>query len=119
MKEEIILKALELVIMILSAVFCRYAIPWMKQKLENDKVREAAQWVMYAVRWAEQVYESRTGIERKEAVLSFMKTVLNELGVELSEKQLDTLIEAAVNAMNDAKRTEIAATLEVPKEGAE
>ena len=107
MKEEIILKALELVIMILSAVFCRYAIPWMKQRLEDDRFCMFARWVVYAVKWAEQVYADKTGAERKDMVLGFLRTLMKNTGIEMSYSELDTLIESAVQTMNSMNMSKL------------
>ena len=103
MKEELIFKAAELVVMVISILIARYFIPWLKEKVQNEKVQKVAEWVEYAVLWAEQVYSDRTGATRKKLVLDFVENLVQRSGIGmdvLTTEQIEVLIEAAVRAMN-------------------
>lgn len=103
MKEELIYKAAELVVMIISILIARYFIPWLKQRTEDEKIQSIIGWVEYAVLWAEQVHHEQSGAERKRLVLEFLEGIAEKSGIGmeiLSTEQLDMLIEAAVRTMN-------------------
>ena len=103
MKEELVYKAAELVVMIISILIARYFIPWLKQKTEDEKIQTVIGWIEYAVLWAEQVHGGKTGAERKELVLEFVEDLVERTGIGfdlLNTEQLDMLIEAAVRTMN-------------------
>lgn len=98
---EITLELLKLLIMILAAVLTRFVIPWIRQKTQNEKLQTMLNWTLQAVLAAEQVFTAKTGAERKKIVTNYMQNILMEKGINLSDGELDILIEAAVKQMND------------------
>ena len=103
MKQELIFKTAELVVMVITILVARYVIPWLKQKTEDEKIQKVICWIECAVRWAEQVYGDRTGAERKKLVYDIIEGIAMGTGVGLdllTEQQIDMLIEAAVHTMN-------------------
>ena len=99
---EIIFEVLKLIVMVMALLIARYLVPWAKQKMDNEEIRELMVWVEKAVLMAEQVHGDKTGAERKEIVIEFLKEILAEKDIQITEEQLDALIEAAVKAMNMA-----------------
>ena len=99
--KEITFEILKLVIMLLAAVVTRYVIPWIRQKTQNETFQTVIDWTLQAVLAAEQVHTSKTGQERKKIVTAFIKRVLEEKNVPLSDAEIDILIESAVKQMND------------------
>lgn len=98
---EITLELFKLVIMILAAVLTRFVIPWIRQKTQNEKFQTMLNWTLQAVLAAEQVFTAKTGEERKKIVTNIMQHILMEKNINLSDSELDILIEAAVKQMND------------------
>lgn len=96
---DIVFEALKLVIMVVVLVVARYLVPWIKTRLDADKVEVIASWAKNAVLKAQQVYSSKTGTERKAIVTEFLKEILTAKNISLSDEQLDVLIEAAVKQM--------------------
>ena len=97
---DIILELLKLTIMIATMLITRYAIPWIKAKTENDTMSVLIDWVMQAVLAAEQCHQAMPGPERKAIVTKFIKEVLQQKDIALSDEEIDMLIEAAVGQMN-------------------
>lgn len=93
---EIILEALKLTIMIATLVITRYAIPWIKAKTENETISLICDWTAQAVLAAEQTHGAGTGAEKKQIVREFIQKILAQKGVELTDEEIDTMIEAAV-----------------------
>ncbi len=114
---EILFELLKVVIMVAVILITRYVIPWVRERIGADKLALAEKWARYAVLKAQQVMWSDNGPERKAYVMEFLKKLLIEKNIALSDEQLDILIEAAVKQMKIEENSgiTIAATDEVPE----
>lgn len=100
---EITLEALKLLIMVTVLVLTRFVVPWLKAKTSNETMQAVLDWTMQAVLAAEQAHQAQTGAERKYIVTEFIKRILIQKNINLSDDELNTLIEAAVMQMNANK----------------
>ena len=100
---DIILELLKLTIMVATLVITRYVVPWIKAKTENEVMGTIIDLVAQAVLAAEQCHQAEPGPERKAIVTKFIKTILEQKNLALSDEELDMMIEAAVKQMNAAK----------------
>lgn len=83
----------EAIVALVAAIITAFVIPWLKGKIDADKLEEIELWVTVAVEAAEQLYVgSGRGAEKKAYVVQF----LQEKGFTLDPDSLDKLIEAAV-----------------------
>lgn len=98
--KDIYLEIAKLVVMILAALVTRYLIPWLKARTENDTMSAIIDWTAQAVLAAEQVQGAGNGEHKKYLVREFVQKILAEKGVELTDEEIDTIIEAAVKQMN-------------------
>lgn len=114
---EILFEVLKVVIMVAVLLITRYVIPWVKGCIGADKLELAEKWAQYAVLKAQQVMWADNGPERKAYVTEFLKELLIEKNIALSDEQLDILIEAAVKQMKIEENSgiTITATDEVPE----
>ena len=84
---------MEAIIALVVAVITAFVIPWLKGKIDADKLEQIELWVTVAVEAAEQLYNGTgRGEEKKAYVVKF----LQEKGFTLDPDSLDKLIEAAV-----------------------
>lgn len=83
---------LQALIALLAAIITTFLIPYIKKKLSTENVEELRKWVGIAVKAAEQIYGSKTGLEKKEYVLSF----LNSKGIKFDVDEVSALIESEV-----------------------
>lgn len=84
---------MEAIIALVVAVITAFVIPWLKGKIDADKLEKIKLWVTVAVEAAEQLYKgSGRGEEKKAYVVQF----LQEKGFTIDPDSLDKLIEAAV-----------------------
>ena len=91
---------LKIVISIAVSLFTWYLLPLIKQKLEDRKNDQIIAMIETAVRAAEQtIVGSGQGIVKKEEVLKWVHDWLEKNGLDISEDQLDLLIEEAVFLM--------------------
>ena len=97
---EILYEILKATTVLLMILFFRYALPYFKHLLENSKYEWVVKWAEIAVKSAEQtIFGDKKGAERKAIVTQFIKKMLLQKNISLSDEQLNNIIEAAVFAM--------------------
>ena len=105
---DIIYNLLLAVITALGVAFVRYALPWLKKQAEKAEMdlREknytfAAEIVASLVYAVEQTVSGRGQGEIKyETVTSIAKQAFADVNIQITDTQLETLIESTVHAMN-------------------
>lgn len=98
---EVLFEVLKAVIIVSIMAVMRYLIPYLKETIANSKYAEVAEWANKAVLMAEQtIIGTKTGAEKKAIVIDFIKKLLTQKHISISDDQLNTLIESAVYAMN-------------------
>lgn len=92
-----------IVIAFVSMVFAIigiFLIPFIKNKVGEEKFKDISKWVQIAVNAAEQIYnESGMGEVKKEYVLEFLK----KRGITMDIDSIDALIESEVYKLNSSK----------------
>lgn len=97
---EILYEILKASIVLVLILLTRYAVPYLKQMVENSKYEWVVKWAEIAVKSAEQtVFGDKKGPERKAIVTQFIKKMLLQKNISISDEQLNNIIEAAVFAM--------------------
>ncbi len=86
------------IIGLLGTVITAILVPWIKIKYDAEKRAKIYEYVDIAVNAADQILkvEDPTGEKRKQFVVDY----LNDKGFKISMKDLDMIIEAAVNQLN-------------------
>lgn len=80
------------VIALISALVSAFLIPWLKTKIDANKLQTIKTYVEIGVKAAEQLYAATDGEEKKAYVINF----LAEHGIRFDVYTIDQLIEAAV-----------------------
>lgn len=94
---DITFNILKIVVTIATALISVYVIPLLKEKLKDAKYQQLLEIVEVAVRAAEQTIKgSGLGSVKKDEVINFVSEWMMIHGIEISQDQLDQLIEAAV-----------------------
>ena len=88
---------IECVIALLSAVLTTFIIPYLRQRLGEEKHNKLLFWVQTAVKAAEQIYGSKTGQQKKEYVIAFLLSK----GVVFDVDEVTALIESEVYKLTD------------------
>ena len=63
---------IEALIGLVSLIITGFLVPFLKQKLSNEKTEKLKSWVNIAVAAAEQLMKDKTGLEKKEYVIAFL-----------------------------------------------
>lgn len=92
MKEIDFTPIFEAIITIVSLLVTSFLIPYIKQRLSVEKYEDLKKWVNVGVKAAEQIYGSKTGQEKKEYVVSFLKSK----GITFNIDEVSALIESEV-----------------------
>lgn len=97
-KWEVIIEA---IVMLVVALIVGALIPWVKSwlrtKLNQEQFKELEAWANAAVKAAEMIFkETGAGPLKKSHVIEFLHNVLLRLNIDISEEQLNDIIEAAV-----------------------
>lgn len=79
------------VIALISALVSAFLIPWLKTKIDADKLQTLRTYVEIGVKAAEQLYTATDGAAKKAYVVNF----LAEKGIQFDVETIDKLIEAA------------------------
>lgn len=111
MLQELVFNVLVAVIVALIGIITRQLLPYLQQKkaevtaqIRLTKWAWAADIIDAVVRAVEQtVSESIHGEDKKRVAFEFIKAAFKDTDIELTDAQIDTLIEAAVYAMNEGK----------------
>lgn len=84
------------VISLVMVIIVTFIIPYIKVKVESEKISKAMTWVNIAVEAAEMIYtKSGMGKEKKSYVTRFLK----EHGFVFDDIEIDNMIESAVFTM--------------------
>ena len=85
----------QVVLLCAAGAICAVTIPWLKERLGAEKLKNLWKWVCIAVQAAEQLFGRGAGERKKEYALD----VLHAQGVNADGETLDVLIEATVREL--------------------
>ena len=106
MMSEMTLEILKVIVMLAVILVTWYLVPWIKELIGATKMEEIRKWAKDAVKAAQQVHEAEPGAERKKIVVDIMRGILLRKNIDMSDKELEVLIEAAVKAMKMQDKSE-------------
>lgn len=89
---------------VLATILTAHIIPYIKAKVDNEKLVKYEEWVNNAVRAAELLFiGSGKGKDKKAYVVEFLTDMFNQNKIAITEEQMTILIESAVQQMNENK----------------
>lgn len=106
--DSLTFEAINVFIKALAAAIAIYVIPVIKRYIDNIV---ASKWAKDAVQAAEQIktIKNMTNEEKKEYVAFELAKILQKMKINMTEEQVDILIESAVKELrlNEAKAVEV------------
>lgn len=85
---------------ILSTILTVYIIPYIKEKLGNERLAKYEYWASMAVECAEMIFrEQGMGADKKEYVVNFLNNMFNKNKIVITEEQMNILVESCVKQM--------------------
>ena len=88
------------IISIAGALVSAYVIPWIKANVSAKDLETITFWVRFAVRCADQLFTPEQWEQKKQYVMAYIIDKVAELGLKLTDEDINTLIEAAVNSLH-------------------
>lgn len=106
--DQIMTTAIELVVLVFAVILGRYAIPFIKTRVDSDKLALISTWALKFVVSAENCFVgSGRGDEKRDQVTMWLKEKADELGLKLTEDQIRTILEDAYTTMiHEASKAE-------------
>lgn len=99
---DLIFKIIEVVIYVLIAATFRYLIPVVITKLKHSRYEFIGDLISDAVYAMEQKIQGPSmGADRKHSVIDYATKLCKKYGINMTDEQIDMLIEAAVKAMKE------------------
>lgn len=92
---------IQAIITLISLIITGFLIPFLKKKLSNEKLEELKKWTGIAVKAAEQLYGSKTGLQKKEFVSAFLLSK----GIVIDIDEVNALIESEVYKLTNTDFT--------------
>ena len=99
MNPELITKIVEAVVTILLALISAYVIPWLKNKVGDDKYATIVEFAEIVVRSAEKLYTPEEWEKKKEYALELVMAKADNIGLKLGYDEINAIIEGAVQAV--------------------
>ena len=103
MNNELVSVIIKSIVAILSVVVTTVIVPYIKQRLGDDKYAELTNYVEWAVRSAEQIYTPEEWEQKKAYVMNYIIAKAAELKIELTENDINILVEGIVNLVKHDK----------------
>lgn len=92
----------ELIVRLVVAVVVVYLVPTISRALKNNQTYKI---IAESVRAAQQLHWKEDGTVRKSYATAMARELLAKAGIEITDDQLSSLIEAAVNELRIAEGT--------------
>lgn len=99
MNGDVVVKIALSLVSIASAVVTYFLIPWLKTKVDENKMEKFRLFVTDAVRAMEQIYTPDQWLAKKTQVVKASQEYLNQLDLSLSEDQIEIIVEGIVNVV--------------------
>lgn len=101
---EVLFKIILTLIPVIGIIITGFIVPFIKSKIDTEKLNKIAKWTEYAVKSAEMIYkESGQGTYKKEYVIKFLTNMFNKKKVVITNEQMDVLVESTVQELNKLK----------------
>lgn len=98
MTTELWIKIISAMITIMCALVTAFVIPYIKSKVSAERLAQLDYFATKAVRCAEQLYTPEEWKEKKQYVMNYLATVLNEsLDIRITYDEMNAIVEGIVN----------------------
>ena len=99
MSPELITKLVEAIVTVILLLISAYVIPWLKNKIGEDKYATIVEFAEIVVRSAEKIYTQEEWAQKKRYAVEMVSAKVKELGIELTAEEINAIIEGAVQAV--------------------
>ena len=101
--DEMTMVALRCLVMLIATAITTVLIPFIRTMIGEYKWKKLQDFTEYAVRFAEQTYTKEEWERKKYDVYHYVMDKAYEMGMNLTEKDIDVLVESFVNSVKHSK----------------
>ena len=102
---DIVYYALYILVVLAGTLITRYLVPFIKSKLDTQKLNHLMIWAEKAVCAVEQSHTDKNlPSTKKECAMEIIEDAAAKLGLKMSDSELETLLEAFVHQLNQGKK---------------
>lgn len=99
MSPELLTKLVEAIVTVALVIVSAYVVPWLKNKIGEDKYNQILDYAETVVRSAEKIYTPEEWAVKKSYAVSMLNAKIKALGINLSAEEINAIIEGAVQAV--------------------
>ena len=99
MTPELITEITKAIVSVVLILISAYVIPWLKNKIGDDKYATVVEFAEIVVRSAEKIYTPEEWAEKKKYAVQMVSDKAKEIGLDLSIEEINAIIEGAVQAV--------------------
>ena len=99
MNPELITKLVEAIVTVILLLVSAYVIPWLKNKVGDDKYATIVEFAEIVVRSAEKIYTQEEWAQKKRYAVEMVTAKCKELGLNITAEEINAIIEGAVQAV--------------------
>lgn len=99
MTPELTNKLIEAILTLLGIIITAYVVPWLKQKVGEQKYNNFIDFVDKCVKAADQIYDSEQWLDKKVYVVGLVQSYAYKIGLGLDEAEIDAIIEGLVSVL--------------------
>ena len=99
MSPELITALTKAIISVVAILITAYAVPWLKNMMGEDKYAAVIEFAEIVVRSAEKMFTPEEWAQKKAYAVNMVQKKAQELGLEINEKEINAIIEGAVQAV--------------------
>lgn len=87
------------IVSVILILISAYVIPWLKNKIGEDKYVTIVEFAEIVVRSAEKIYTTEEWAQKKAYAYNMVAKKAQELGIDINEKEINAIVEGAVQAV--------------------
>jgi len=99
MTSELITELTKAILSVVLILLSAYVIPWLKNKMGEDKYLTLVEFAEIVVRSAEKIYTPEQWQDKKRYAVGLVFAKAKDIGIDLSEEEINAIIEGAVQAV--------------------
>ena len=99
MSPELITELTKAVVTVILILVSAYVIPWLKNKVGEDKYATVVEYAEIVVRSAEKIYTPDEWERKKDYAVHLLNKKVESMGLVISEQEINAIIEGAVQAV--------------------
>ena len=99
MSPELITELTKAIISVVLILITAFVIPWLKNKVGEDKYATVVEFAEIVVRSAEKIYTQEEWLKKKDYAVELVAKKAHELGLDLDVAEINAIIEGAVQSV--------------------